>query len=570
MQEGGAIALKHIDGSPTSSIGSTGNIVVRSDARAMIADYVRSRCIHHAPERRLISRSGGYQSWLIDLRSAFLDARMLDLITDLFWDRFRCEVPFQIGGMEMAAVPLVTALLLKARGLGLTVNGFIVRKERKTYGTGNLIEGFVSDDPVLLVDDVINSGASFEKACVVIESLGHAVKKVFAVIDYRSVKGAEWRTTRNLLTESMFDLEEFDLKIAAAQTSSDVSTHCDPIWRFEAPNGHPHWVVPKSAPRLADGALYFGADNANFYSLDVQTGATRWRFETKTKNAKGIRSTCRVENGRVYFGAYDGNVYCLDAGTGAVCWTSHVCEWVGSSPVIVAKHDLLYIGLEYDGPGKKGGFAALSLTSGKKIWELMLREFQHGSGAYAENCDLVVFGTNDNSVVAIDAKTGRACWSFATRGPVKTVPVVDELRKLVCFASFDRSIYILDLETGEKLSEIVTGGNCYTSPLIASDRLFCGSGDRNLYVVDLNTFELLFKVDLRARVYSSPSLSNGNVLVGTHGGRVFGIDVCTLSVRSLIQVPDAVTDAVTVDPDGLHVYVPTYMNQIYAFRLSSR
>ena len=56
-------------------------------------------------------------------------------------------LPFQVGGMEAAAIPLLSAILMKSLSRGTPVNGFIVRKERKTYGAGSSIEGALTDAP---------------------------------------------------------------------------------------------------------------------------------------------------------------------------------------------------------------------------------------------------------------------------------------------------------------------------------------------------------------------------------------------------------------------------------------
>src|SRR6185437_1757875 len=112
---------------------------------------------------------GNSNGWLIDLRRVFMDPRTLDAAAELFWQECAGRLPFQVGGMEAAAIPLLTAILMKSLSRGTPVNGFILRKERKTYGTGNSIEGSLTDAPIVLVDDVLNSGASMEKARVVLE-----------------------------------------------------------------------------------------------------------------------------------------------------------------------------------------------------------------------------------------------------------------------------------------------------------------------------------------------------------------------------------------------------------------
>jgi orotate phosphoribosyltransferase len=79
------------------------------------------------------------------------------LICEDFWNRFeqlfKLE-PFQLAGVESAAVPLITALIIDGARRNLDLNAFTIRKDRKTYGLRNLIEGSPSHRPVLFVDDL--------------------------------------------------------------------------------------------------------------------------------------------------------------------------------------------------------------------------------------------------------------------------------------------------------------------------------------------------------------------------------------------------------------------------------
>ena len=118
-----------------------------------------------------------------------MDAKSLDATAELFWEECAGRMPFQVGGMEAAAIPLLSAILMKSVSRGTPVNGFIVRKERKTYGAGGSIEGTLTDAPIVIVDDLLNSGASMEKARVVLEQENRAIAFAFVLIDYHSPQG---------------------------------------------------------------------------------------------------------------------------------------------------------------------------------------------------------------------------------------------------------------------------------------------------------------------------------------------------------------------------------------------
>jgi outer membrane protein assembly factor BamB len=530
---------------------------------AILADIGRNGI--HRDDAKPISTEGRLQSWLIDLRAIFMRPDTLAAIADEFWLLNRDRPRFQVGGMETAAIPLLTAILLRAPEQHRDINGFMIRKERKSTGLGRMIEGNVTDAPIILVDDIVNSASGAEKARVAIEATaGKAVSGLFAVIDYESQSGLRWRQQRDIAVQSLFKLHDFGLDLQNDRPPPRQAYRL--LWHAPVSGGFPFHVVPKSAPLLIGSVIYRGCDAGKMQAFDAGTGRIIWEYQaTGAAAGKGIWSSPAFHQDRIYFGAYNGVAYCLNAADGQVVWAVAQGEWIGASPLVVPQHGLVYFGIEYERPWAQGGIAALDMRTGQKVWEYPVRKFQHGSPAHWAGGDLVLWGTADHLMAAIQAKTGKTIWTFKTRRSVKYAPAVCEKRGLVAFASFDKSIYVLDAATGRKLGEWETEEICYTTPLIVGDRLFCGSGDRNLYVIDLASMSLIKKIPAGARVYCSPRLVDGKVMVGTNGGQVMEIDPDTLEIGGRLQLEDAVTNAIAATPDGKRIFVSTAMNHLYAF-----
>jgi outer membrane protein assembly factor BamB len=536
-----------------------------------IRDIIQTIGLHTSAENiPLITTKGRSYTWLFDLRRVFMQRDALEQIAQAFWERNATREPFQLGGLETAAIPLLTALMLTAPKDRGAVNGFIIRKDRKTTGLGNAIEGEVKDLPIILVDDSLNSGTSAEKARAVIAMAGHQLREMFVVVDFLSKAGMNWRKSHGISVQSLFTLKDFDLP-ADHQAPHPTQMYRE-LWRTVTPGGFAFHVVPKSAPLLVGNLIYRGCDAAKMQAFSAETGGLVWEYAVTgaAYTKKGIWSCPAYHEGRLYFGAYNGTVYCLDAETGEEIWTHPDGDWVGASPLIVAKHNLVYFGIEYVRPWAQGSLGAYDMDTGEKVWEHQVEKLQHGSPGYWDGGDLIIWGSADHETLGLDAKTGRIVWRFKTRRSVKYAPAVDEVRQLTAFASFDKSIYILDVATGEKRGEWQTEEICYTTPLFAGNKLFCGSGDRHLYVIDIDQMQLIKKINLQSRVYSSPKRVGNSVIVGSNGGRVVEIDIDTLETKGVLQLPDAVTNGVAISPDGNRIFVSTYMNHLYAFeRLES-
>ena len=90
-----------------------------------------------------------------------------------------------VGGLTMGADPIVGATLALAGEAGLGhLRGFLVRKETKTHGTGNLIEGPLEPgSTVAILDDVATTGGSSLQAALAVEAIGCKVAVVIVVLD---------------------------------------------------------------------------------------------------------------------------------------------------------------------------------------------------------------------------------------------------------------------------------------------------------------------------------------------------------------------------------------------------
>lgn len=110
--------------------------------------------------------------------AAVIGAGVLDCLADL-------EGVAAVGGLTMGADPIVGATLALAPSRGLAdLRGFLVRKEAKGHGTGQLVEGPLRPgESVVIVDDVATTGGSSIKAIEAVEAFGCKVARVIVVLD---------------------------------------------------------------------------------------------------------------------------------------------------------------------------------------------------------------------------------------------------------------------------------------------------------------------------------------------------------------------------------------------------
>ena len=89
-----------------------------------------------------------------------------------------------IGGPTLGADPIVTAVALTSHVGGGFIPAFIVRKETKSHGTQQHVEGpLAPESRVAIVDDVCTTGTSLFHAIEAAEAAGCSVVKVIVILD---------------------------------------------------------------------------------------------------------------------------------------------------------------------------------------------------------------------------------------------------------------------------------------------------------------------------------------------------------------------------------------------------
>ena len=130
--------------------------------------------------------SGQRSSYYIDCRLTTMSAEGQGLIGRLGWRAIqdRGWRPKAVGGLTMGADPVSYAIAAASWGTELPMDAFSVRKEAKGHGTGRVIEGnFAAGDEVVVVEDVITTGGSAQRAIAAVSEAGGNVLGVLAVVD---------------------------------------------------------------------------------------------------------------------------------------------------------------------------------------------------------------------------------------------------------------------------------------------------------------------------------------------------------------------------------------------------
>ena len=259
------------------------------------------------------------------------------------------------------------------------------------------------------------------------------------------------------------------------------------VYALKAASGQEAWRYRTdrpivASPRIADGMVYIGSSEGNLSALDLATGKPVWQFDGL---AGFVETKPLVYDGKVIFGAWDQHLYALDAKTGKLAW-----KWTGDKPgtllspaacwpiaangkVFIAAPDRKLtaidartgeqlwrtgdytvresIGLSEDQTrfyvrAMNDYFYAFSTSAARpdKVWELNAGfGYDINSAMLAEKDGVVFYGTKNDLLFALDAKTGAIKWQHKLgAGVMNTVVPLSAARVLT--TDFDGKVALVE------------------------------------------------------------------------------------------------------------------------------
>ncbi len=277
-----------------------------------------------------------------------------------------------------------------------------------------------------------------------------------------------------------------------------------PLWVFQQ-NDTVKWEV---TPIVVDGVMYITERPTILTALDARTGRVLWTYRRPAMPAD-VRICCGTNNrgltvlgDSVYFNTFDSHLVCIDANTGLERWDKVVIDYrlgYSMTGAPLAVKDKIIVGVAGGEFGIRGFVDAYDAKTGEQAWRFYTipgkgepgnetwgpgDSWKTGSaatwvtGSYDPDLNLIYWGTGNpgpsyngddrpgdnlwaNSVVAIDADTGKLKWGFqmtphdlhdwdSCQVPILVDTVVDgKPRKLLSFTNRNGFHFAIDRTNGQ-------------------------------------------------------------------------------------------------------------------------
>lgn len=143
--------------------------------------------------------------WLLDTRVPTLDGELFTEVGHVLAERLRERGARQVVGYGFGAHPLVCSVLSVNDGDGF--KGGLIREDRKEHGRRRLVEGPIdAGAPVVMVDDIINSGRSASEALTLLRGAGFTVEGLLTLFNFTWSSGQARIEAEGLWVDSLLDL----------------------------------------------------------------------------------------------------------------------------------------------------------------------------------------------------------------------------------------------------------------------------------------------------------------------------------------------------------------------------
>jgi outer membrane protein assembly factor BamB len=194
---------------------------------------------------------------------------------------------------------------------------------------------------------------------------------------------------------------------------------------------------------------------------------------------------------------------------------------------LVVAGGLAVAGWELAGPGASGA-AAGSTTDQRVAWTYPTGGPVRSGAAISGDGTTLYIGSDDGTVYALDAATGRPTQTYPVGGAVSGVAVAGTT---LLAGSADRSVHAFIIGSlGVSWTSVAAGAKIAGAPTAGGEVVYAGSEDHYLYALDFNTGLRKWRRQTGGTVVAGPPQNTGVVWAGSLDGHMYAINTSTGAV----------------------------------------
>jgi outer membrane protein assembly factor BamB len=281
------------------------------------------------------------------------------------------------------------------------------------------------------------------------------------------------------------------------------------VWRFETKD------AITAAPAVSGGRVFVSSNDGRLYALNTDSGTEAWNFASEDKISAGA-ITIRSPDGTadwILLNGYDGTTRVLNAADGQLVWSYQTDDYINGSPAVVDGRYVVFGGCDAQ-------LHVVNLKDGSLVHKI--ETSAQIPASIATFGTMAFCGNYANEAVAFDVVGGKVAWVYEDRAlPFFSSPAVNE--RLVLIGSRDKHLHAIDRASGEAVWKFQTGGRVEGSPVVFTDGVVFGSSDGRLYAAGLDDGAERWQLELGESLVAAPAFGGGQIIIGGEKGTVFAI-----------------------------------------------
>jgi orotate phosphoribosyltransferase len=178
------------------------------DARTRLLTLFREGAISYG---KFTLASGKESTYYINSKKAIFHSEAVWLLGEVLWEITKDMDIAAAGGLEVGAIPMAATLAQRFHQAGRALEGFFVRKQAKSYGSRERVEGVLRPGMrACVLDDVLTTGGSVLEAITEIERVGAQVAAVVCIVD--RLEGARQAIASKYEYRPIFTIRDFGIE----------------------------------------------------------------------------------------------------------------------------------------------------------------------------------------------------------------------------------------------------------------------------------------------------------------------------------------------------------------------
>ncbi len=254
-----------------------------------------------------------------------------------------------------------------------------------------------------------------------------------------------------------------------------------------------------------------------------------------------------------------GELYVFDAFTGKrVGWVS-LGDGIHGSPVVSGS--MVYIAAA----NSRESLIAYDLSEGKALWK---RDYGDIEVTPLLLDNRLYFGTTAGVFLCVERYQGEREWSFRlpeTRKRKGIRSSAAAFENLVIFGGEDGSVYALDAKTGREQWSYDTGAPIFATPSISNGVVCIGNAQGDFFALDAKTGAKRWHLSAGTPIYAAASFWYDLVLIGTTGGKLLALNTADGAMRWSVEFNSVINSSAVVS--GNIAYVGTLKKELYALKV---